>query len=244
MSQPLLHLDAISRHYQSGDTVVRALDDVSLTIHDGEFVAIMGQSGSGKSTLMNIIGCLDRPTAGRYLVKGRDVSDFNPDDLAALRREVFGFVFQRYNLLATATAAENVEIPALYSGMKRRDRLDRAHELLGNLGLAERADHRPSQLSGGQQQRVAIARALMNDPPVILADEPTGALDSRSGEDVMNLLKTLHASGRTIILITHDEKVAMHAHRIVRIQDGKILKDIYLLPLRENKRGYGGQDQP
>ena len=222
---PLLELKGIERHYQSGDTVVRALDGVSLTIHHGEFVAIMGQSGSGKSTLMNIIGCLDNPTAGSYTVLGREASKLDGDELAALRRDTFGFIFQRYNLLATSTAQENVEIPAIYAGMSKGDRRKRSHELLSDLGLGDRGDHRPNQLSGGQQQRVAIARSMMNDPPVILADEPTGALDSKSGQDVMALLKNLSDQGRTIILITHDEHVASHARRIIRIQDGKILSD-------------------
>lgn len=225
MEKPLLELKNISRHYASGDAVVKALDDISLTIWPGEFVAIMGQSGSGKSTLMNIIGCLDRPTAGTYEVLGREASMLGPDELAALRRETFGFIFQRYNLLNTANAEENVEIPALYAGMSKSERLKRARSLLSDLGLGERCDHRPSQLSGGQQQRVAIARALMNDPPVILADEPTGALDSRSGKDVMALLARLNEEGRTIILITHDEHVAAHAKRIIRIQDGRITED-------------------
>jgi len=221
----LIDIQNVSRHYQSGETVVRALDGVSLRIGAGEFVAIMGQSGSGKSTLMNILGCLDRPTGGSYRIHGTDVAGLDSDALAALRRRTFGFVFQRYNLLSTATAEENVSIPGLYEGLPRAARQKRAQMLLSRLGLGDRGDHRPSQLSGGQQQRVAIARALMNDPPVILADEPTGALDSRSGEEVMNLLKQLHADGRTIILITHDEKVAAHAARIVRIHDGKIVED-------------------
>jgi macrolide transport system ATP-binding/permease protein len=222
ISRPLLELKDIHRHYISGDTEVRALDGVSLSIWQGEFIAIMGQSGSGKSTLMNIIGCLDTPTSGSYHVQGREASVLDSDELAALRRDTFGFIFQRYNLLATATAEENVEIPAIYAGMEKAERSEHARQLLGKLGLGDRADHRPSQLSGGQQQRVAVARALMNDPPVILADEPTGALDSKSGEEVMTLLKQLHAEGRTIILITHDEQVAQHAERIIRIQDGKI----------------------
>ena len=204
---------------------MRALDGVSLTVHRGEFVAIMGQSGSGKSTLMNIIGCLDRPTSGSYLVLGKEAAHLSPDELAALRRETFGFVFQRYNLLATATAGENVEIPSVYAGLPKQKRAQRAGGLLQRLGLGDRTDHRPAELSGGQQQRVAIARALVNDPPVILADEPTGALDSKSGEEVLALLKELHAEGRTIILITHAESVAQHASRIVRIQDGRIFED-------------------
>jgi len=174
---------------------------------------------------MNIIGCLDRPTSGSYQVLGQEAANLSPDDLAALRRNTFGFVFQRYNLLNTSTAAENVEVPALYAGISAHERAERANKLLAQLGLGDRGGHRPGQLSGGQQQRVAIARSLMNNPPLILADEPTGALDSRSGEDVMNLLKGLHREGRTIVLITHDEKVAAHAHRIIHIRDGKILKD-------------------
>ncbi|OHX34642.1 macrolide ABC transporter permease/ATP-binding protein MacB [Methylomonas sp. LWB] len=222
---PLLQLTDIQRVYPNGDATVRALDGVSLTIWPGEFVAIVGQSGSGKSTLMNLIGCLDRADAGAYRVLGRDVADLDPDQLAALRRDSFGFVFQRYNLLNTATATENVEIPALYAGLPKLERRRRALQLLSKLGLAERGEHRPMQLSGGQQQRVAIARALINDPPVILADEPTGALDSHSGMEVMSLLGNLHAEGRTVLLITHDEKIAAHAQRVIHIADGKIVGD-------------------
>ena len=225
MNRILLELKDIHKHYVTGDTTVRALDGVSLKIRRGEFVAIMGQSGSGKSTLMNIIGCLDRPTAGSYQVLGKEAAHLSADELAALRRETFGFVFQRYNLLATATAGENVQIPSVYAGLPKHKRGQRAASLLQKLGLGDRTDHRPSELSGGQQQRVAIARALVNDPPVILADEPTGALDSKSGDEVLALLKQLHAEGRTIILITHAESIAANAGRIVRIQDGRILQD-------------------
>jgi macrolide transport system ATP-binding/permease protein len=225
MTATILELTDIHKHYQNGDTTVRALDGVSLSIKRGEFVAIMGQSGSGKSTLMNIIGCLDRPTSGSYRVLGKEAANLSPDELAALRRETFGFIFQRYNLLATATAQENVAIPSVYAGLPKHERTTHANELLQRLGLGDRTDHRPAELSGGQQQRVAIARALVNDPPVILADEPTGALDSHSGDEVLALLKQLHAEGRTIILITHAENVAQHAGRIVRIQDGRILED-------------------
>ncbi|HEY6198872.1 MAG TPA: MacB family efflux pump subunit [Candidatus Binatia bacterium] len=224
-SEIILELRDVHKDYATGDTVVRALDGVSLTVRRGEFVAIMGQSGSGKSTLMNIIGCLDRPTSGSYTVLGEEASRLSPDELAALRRETFGFVFQRYNLLATATAGENVEIPSVYAGLPKHKRSAHARGLLERLGLGDRTGHRPAELSGGQQQRVAIARALVNDPPVILADEPTGALDSKSGEEVLALLKKLHTEGRTIILITHAENVARHASRIVQIQDGKILSD-------------------
>ncbi len=225
MNATILELSEIHKHYKNGDTVVRALDGVSLKIRRGEFIAIMGQSGSGKSTLMNILGCLDRPTSGSYKVLGREAAHLEPDELATLRRETFGFVFQKYNLLATATASENVAIPSVYAGLARHKRSHRAMELLEQLGLGDRADHRPSELSGGQQQRVAIARALVNNPPVILADEPTGALDSRSGDEVLALLKKLHAEGRTIILITHAENIAQNAERIVRLQDGRVIED-------------------
>lgn len=222
---PLLRLSQVGRHYGSGEARVVALDGVDVDIHAGEFVAIVGQSGSGKSTLMNILGCLDRPTAGRYEVLGRDVATLSPDELAALRRDAFGFVFQRYNLLADASAAENVEIPAAYAGLGRRQRRERALELLGQLGLSDRGEHRPGQLSGGQQQRVAIARALVNDAPVILADEPTGALDSQSGRDVLALLQRLNAEGRTVILITHDPGIAAHARRVIELRDGRVMSD-------------------
>jgi macrolide transport system ATP-binding/permease protein len=229
MNTPILELNNIHKHYRNGETTVRALDGVSLNVHRGEFVAIMGQSGSGKSTLMNIMGCLDRPTSGSYRVLGNEASHLSPDELAALRRETFGFVFQRYNLLATATAGENVEIPSVYAGLPKHRRAAHARGLLERLGLSDRTDHRPAELSGGQQQRVAIARALVNDPPVILADEPTGALDSKSGEEVLTLLKQLHAEGRTIILITHAETIAKNASRIVQLQDGRVIDDSGLL---------------
>lgn len=222
---PLVALRDVSRVYRTGDTEVRALDGVSLTIGRGEFVAIMGQSGSGKSTLMNIIGCLDRPSAGRYLVNGADVATLSGDELAAFRRDTFGFVFQRYNLLATMTAAENVELPAVYAGKSRPVRAERARRLMARLGLSDRSAHRPNELSGGQQQRVSIARALMNDAQAILADEPTGALDSQSGAEVLRLLAELNAEGRTVILITHDPAVAAHADRLIRLADGKVVED-------------------
>ncbi|MBB5209618.1 MacB family efflux pump subunit [Chiayiivirga flava] len=222
---PLLRLTDVGRRYASGEAQVIALDGVTLDIASGEFVAIMGQSGSGKSTLMNILGCLDRPTSGAYEVLGRNVATLDKDELAALRRDAFGFVFQRYNLLSDASAAENVEIPAAYAGSSKRVRYERALDLLGRLGLRDRAGHRPTQLSGGQQQRVAIARALMNDAPVILADEPTGALDSQSGADVLALLGDLHREGRTVILITHDANVAAHAERLVELRDGRVVRD-------------------
>jgi macrolide transport system ATP-binding/permease protein len=222
---PLLELTDIARHYGSGAGQVRALAGVSLSIEAGEFVAMMGQSGSGKSTLMHIIGCLDRPDAGRYRVRGQDVAALDSDQLAALRRQTFGFVFQRYNLLGGASALDNVQMPAIYAGLPKAERAARARRLLDELGLADRAGHHPNELSGGQQQRVAIARALINDPPVILADEPTGALDSKSSAELMALLARLHQAGRTVVLITHDAQVAAHAQRVVRIADGRIVDD-------------------
>jgi macrolide transport system ATP-binding/permease protein len=222
---PLIQLVDLTRVFDAGGVPVPVLNGVSLKIEEGEFVAIMGQSGSGKSTLMNIIGCLDRPSGGRYLFCGRDVSQLDSDELAELRRNTFGFIFQRYNLIANETATENVEIPSIYAGMSRRDRITRARELLVRLGLADRLDYRPTQLSGGQQQRVSIARALMNGGRVMLADEPTGALDSRSGADVMAQLHELHRAGHTIILITHDGKVAAEADRTIQLRDGLIVED-------------------
>lgn len=225
MSDPLLHLQDITRVYGKGDAEVRALDGVDLTIREGEFVAIVGQSGSGKSTLMNLLGCLDRPTAGTYRIHGQDVSDMTADALAALRRRTFGFVFQRYNLLANVSASENVEIPAIYAGIRQSERKARARDLLGRLGLGGREKSRPGQLSGGQQQRVAVARALMNDAEVILADEPTGALDTGTSEELLELLEELHRSGRTVILITHDQHVAERADRTIELRDGKIVSN-------------------
>ncbi|MDD3182989.1 MAG: MacB family efflux pump subunit [Alphaproteobacteria bacterium] len=223
--QPLIQLRNISRHYAAGEALVRALDDVSLDIFEGEFVAIMGQSGSGKTTLMNIIGCLDRPTSGSYVILGDEVALLDRDEQARLRSRTFGFIYQRYNLLESASAQENVELPAIYAGMNKEERSAHALDLLERLGIRDRKDNTPNAMSGGQQQRVAIARALINDPAIVLADEPTGALDSKSGEEVMNLLKELNGEGRTVILITHDEKVASHARRQIRFADGKVVSD-------------------
>ena len=223
--QPLIKLAGVTKTFQNGDLSTRVLHGIDLEIYPGEFVAIIGQSGSGKSTLMNILGCLDKPSEGEYYFSGKNVSSFDADELAQLRREAFGFVFQNYNLLAGSTACENVEMPATYSGMLPEDRRERAEELLSSLGLRARLDHRPNQLSGGQQQRVSIARALMNGGQIILADEPTGALDSNSGKEVMKLLKNLSEQGHTVILITHDTQVAGHAHRLIEISDGLIVGD-------------------
>ncbi|AYO37170.1 TPA: macrolide ABC transporter ATP-binding protein/permease MacB [Serratia liquefaciens] len=221
----LLELSGISRSYQSGDQTVAVLKNVSLSIEAGEMVAIMGASGSGKSTLMNILGCLDKPSAGVYRVAGQDVATLDSDALARLRREHFGFIFQRYHLLPHLSAAHNVEVPAVYAGLGKAARRERAVALLQRLGLSERVSYRPSQLSGGQQQRVSIARALMNGGQVILADEPTGALDSHSGEEVMTILKQLREQGHTVIIVTHDPAVAKQAERIIEIRDGEIIAD-------------------
>ncbi|HEX7763615.1 MAG TPA: ATP-binding cassette domain-containing protein, partial [Cellvibrio sp.] len=223
--QPLIKLSGVTKTFRNGEIATQVLHGIDLEIYPGEFVAIMGQSGSGKSTLMNILGCLDRATSGDYFFNGRNINELGTDDLAQLRREAFGFVFQSYNLLAGATASENVEMPATYSGLSPELRHARAAELLSSLGLQERLHHRPNQLSGGQQQRVSIARALMNGGQIILADEPTGALDSHSGKEVMRLLKELSAQGHTIILITHDAEVAHHAQRLIEIRDGEIIAD-------------------
>jgi len=223
---PLIELRKIHRIFKTdGGVEVHALRGIDLKIYPGEFLAIVGQSGSGKSTLMNILGCLDRPTDGTYLFAGRDIRSFDADGLAWLRREAFGFVFQSYNLLGTATAEENVEVPAVYAGLSHKERRVRGEALLTSLGLGERLDHRPTQLSGGQQQRVSIARAMMNGGQVILADEPTGALDSQSGVEVMALLESLAREGHTVILITHDSDVAAHADRIIEFRDGEIVSD-------------------
>ncbi|MCL5255964.1 MAG: MacB family efflux pump subunit [Gammaproteobacteria bacterium] len=225
VDSPLIRLKGITKSYQSGELTTQVLHGVDLDIEAGEFVAIVGSSGSGKSTLMNILGCLDKPTTGDYEFRGQSVAKLNPDQLAALRRDAFGFVFQNYNLLAAADAVGNVELPAVYSGRAAPERRERAKQLLTQLGLEDRLDHKPGQLSGGQQQRVSIARALMNGGDIILADEPTGALDSQSGKDVMALLEGLSREGHTIILITHDAKVAAHADRLIEIKDGHIVSD-------------------
>lgn len=222
---PLLQLSDIRRSFDSGGEPLEVLKGIDLTIHAGEMIAIVGASGSGKSTLMNIIGCLDKPSKGQYLVGGRDVSTMSPDELAHLRREYFGFIFQRYHLLGDLTAAENVAIPAIYAGVPAHKRIERAKQLLTRIGLGERVDYRPNQLSGGQQQRVSISRALMNGGEVILADEPTGALDSVSGKEVMKILRELNDDGHTIIIVTHDMNVANNAKRIIEIKDGNIIAD-------------------
>ncbi|AVH15049.1 MacB family efflux pump subunit [Acinetobacter indicus] len=223
--QPLLEVKNLTREFPAGESTVQILKGVDLAIYPGELVAIVGQSGSGKSTLMNILGCLNKPTSGSYRVNGRETRELEPDELAQLRREYFGFIFQRYHLLGDLTAAGNVEVPAIYAGADADERHQRAEKLLTDLGLGEKTQNRPSQLSGGQQQRVSIARALMNGGDVILADEPTGALDKNSGIEVMRILRELNAQGHTIILVTHDHNVAKSASRIIEISDGNIISD-------------------
>ena len=221
----LIHPRDLTKVYRMGDNVVRALDGVSVDIDAGSMVAIMGPSGSGKSTFMNVLGCLDLPTSGSYLLDGEPVSGLSPDALAQVRNRSIGFVFQQFNLLARTTALENVELPLLYAGMPAAERRERAMDRLRRVGLAERADHHPAQLSGGQQQRVAIARALVNDPRLILADEPTGALDSTTSLEVMALLQDLNRGGMTVVLVTHEHDIAAFASRVITFRDGRVLSD-------------------
>ena len=219
---PLIELRNIEKIYQMGDEEVRANDGISLEIHRGEFVAIVGKSGSGKSTLMNIIGALDVPTSGEYFLGGEDVSDMEDDELAEIRNKMIGFIFQQYNLLPKLNLLENVELPLLYAGIPSGERRERAMASLARVGLKEKSKNMPSQLSGGQQQRVSIARALAGEPSLILADEPTGALDSKTSREVLNFLKQLNEEGNTIVMITHDSSIALEARRVVRVHDGKI----------------------
>ncbi len=225
MSAPLVEVESLSREYHLGDIVVPALRGVSLRIERGEFVAVMGPSGSGKSTFMNLLGCLDLPSGGRIRVNGEDVAGLDPDGLAALRNRNLGFVFQNFNLLPRADALENVELPLLYAGVHAHERHRRAREKLAQVGLGERIHHLPRQLSGGQQQRVAIARALVNDPPLILADEPTGALDTRTSQELMALFQDLNAAGITLVLVTHEPDIAAFAKRILVFRDGRVVED-------------------
>lgn len=221
----LIEFKDIYKIYQMGGTEVRALDGVNITIDKGEFVAIVGQSGSGKSTAMNIIGCLDIPTSGSYFLGGVDVSTMDDDQQAEIRNKMLGFIFQQYNLIPKLNVLENVELPLLYAGVPSNERRERAVASLKRVGLDDKSKNRPNQLSGGQQQRVSIARALAGDPSVILADEPTGALDSRTGRDVLKFLQTLHQEGNTVVLITHDNSIAVTAERIIRLQDGQVIYD-------------------
>ncbi len=223
--ETLVEVQDMCKIYNPGENEVRALDHVSLKIQKGEFVAIIGHSGSGKSTLMNMLGCLDVPTSGQYFLNGKDVSHMTDDELSDIRNMEIGFIFQGFNLIPNLTAQENVELPLIYRGVGRKERASLASESLDMVGLSHRMDHKPSEMSGGQQQRVAIARAIAAKPPVILADEPTGNLDSRSTQEIMNVLKDLHKSGRTVILITHDDEIAAQVKRVIRIKDGRIEAD-------------------
>ena len=226
-AEPLIHIEDIHKIYNPGENEVRALDGIDLDINRGEFVAIIGHSGSGKSTLMNMLGCLDIPTSGRYLLNGKDVSGMTDDQLSDIRNQEIGFIFQGFNLIANLDAVGNVELPLVYRGIGKKKRHELAVSALKMVGLEKRMDHRPNQLSGGQQQRVAVARAIAAQPPVILADEPTGNLDSKSTKEIMGILKELHAGGRTVVIITHDDDIASEAHRVIRIIDGRIEADYY-----------------
>ncbi|MBU3699041.1 MAG: ABC transporter ATP-binding protein [Candidatus Kapabacteria bacterium] len=225
MNRPIIEISNLVKRYEMGNEEVYALRDVSLTIGSNEYVAIMGPSGSGKSTLMNMLGCLDTPTAGTYFFNGQDVREMNDDDLAEIRNREIGFVFQTFNLLPRATALQNVELPLVYSGVGKAERQDRAKQALEKVQLSDRMTHRPNELSGGQRQRVAIARAIVTAPSIILADEPTGNLDTKTGHDIMALFRSLWEGGNTVILVTHEEDVARHARRIIRLRDGRIESD-------------------
>ncbi len=225
MKKEVIRLIDITRHFKVGTEIVKALRGINLTIYKNEFVALMGPSGSGKSTLMNLLGCLDTPTSGQYFLNGQDVSKMDDNNLAEIRNKEIGFVFQTFNLLPRSTALENVMLPLIYAGFNKASRMERAQEVLGNVQLSDRMLHRPNELSGGQRQRVAVARALVNKPSIILADEPTGNLDSKTSIEIMGLIHEIHRAGNTIILVTHEEDIARHAHRIIRLIDGQVASD-------------------
>jgi len=225
MSEEIIRLTSIHKNYKVGMEIVRALRGVSLSIHRNEYVALMGPSGSGKSTLMNILGCLDTPTSGEYFLNNKDVSKLEDNELAEIRNKEIGFVFQTFNLLPRSTALDNVALPLVYAGQARNERFRRAEEVMEQVGLSDRTHHRPNELSGGQRQRVAVARALVNNPSIILADEPTGNLDTKTSIEIMGLLQDIHLAGNTIILVTHEEDIALHAHRIIRLRDGLVESD-------------------
>lgn len=225
MANPLIKITDIKRNFVLGDEIVYVLKGIDLEINKGEYVALMGPSGSGKSTLMNLLGCLDTPTSGTYILNGKDVSKMKDDELAEIRNKEIGFVFQTFNLLPRTTALDNVALPMIYAGYSKSERNARAEEVLKQVGLADRMDHHPNQLSGGQRQRVAVARALVNKPSIILADEPTGNLDSKTSIEIMALFNEIHANGNTVILVTHEEEIAEYAHRIIRLRDGVVESD-------------------
>ncbi len=225
MGAPLINITDLKRNFQLGNETVYVLKGINLEITKGEYVALMGPSGSGKSTLMNLLGCLDTPTSGQYILNGKDVSQMHDDELAEIRNKEIGFVFQTFNLLPRTTALDNVALPMIYAGYSKSDRITRATEVLQQVALADRMDHQPNQLSGGQRQRVAIARALVNKPSIILADEPTGNLDSKTSVEIMRLFNEIHKNGNTVILVTHEEDIAAYAHRVIRLRDGLIESD-------------------
>lgn len=225
MSQEVIRLNEIARHFVVGTETVKALRSISLTINKNEFVALMGPSGSGKSTLMNLIGCLDTPTGGEYFLNGKDVSKLNDNQLAEIRNKEIGFIFQTFNLLPRSTALENVTLPLVYAGYSKARRIEQAKKVLADVHLSDRIAHKPNELSGGQRQRVAVARALVNEPSIILADEPTGNLDSKTSIEIMGLMEEIHKLGNTIIVVTHEEDIAQHAHRIIRLIDGNVASD-------------------
>jgi putative ABC transport system ATP-binding protein len=225
MANALIDIKDIKRDFQLGNETINVLKGIDLQINKGEYVALMGPSGSGKSTLMNILGCLDTPTSGTYILNNKDVSQMHDDDLAEIRNKEIGFVFQTFNLLPRTTALDNVALPMIYAGYSKPERNERAKEVLTQVGLSDRMDHQPNQLSGGQRQRVAVARALVNNPSIILADEPTGNLDSKTSIEIMNLFNDIHKNGNTVILVTHEEDIAKYAHRIIRLKDGMIEND-------------------
>ncbi|MBN8565379.1 MAG: ABC transporter ATP-binding protein [Flavobacteriales bacterium] len=225
MANPLIKISALKRNFVLGSETIYVLKGIDLEINKGEYVALMGPSGSGKSTLMNLLGCLDTPTSGTYILNGKDVSKMHDDELAEIRNKEIGFVFQTFNLMPRTTALDNVALPMVYAGYSKSERYERATEVLTQVGLADRMDHKPNELSGGQRQRVAVGRALVNKPSIILADEPTGNLDSKTSEEIMALFGEIHKNGNTVILVTHEEEIAAYAHRIIRLRDGIIEKD-------------------
>lgn len=224
-AKPIIEIEKLVRNFRLGNQTIKVLKEISFSIQKNEYVALMGPSGSGKSTLMNLLGCLDTPTSGKYILNNQDVSQLSDDDLAQIRNKEIGFVFQTFNLLPRATALDNVALPLIYAGLSKSKREERAMEVLTEVGLSDRVQHQPNELSGGQRQRVAVARALVNSPSIILADEPTGNLDTKTSHEIMGLFDTIHKAGNTIILVTHEEDIAQHAHRIIRLRDGNIESD-------------------